>query len=351
MPPQPVHLITGATGLLGSHIAEQLRADGQAVRALVRPGSDTTFLRQIDAELVEGDLRDPAAVRRAVAGARVVYHCAARVTDWGPWSAFVAETVKTTRAVVDACRAEGVERLLHASSISVYGHPRLGTGERITEETPLGQRFWLWDYYGRSKLLAEAEARTFPATTTVRPCWMYGPRDRVTIPRIAGRLLKNNQGIPIIGRGDNTLNILYAGDVARGAILAANHPAAVGQAFNLVSGGEATQRDLLDTITDILMMPRAKRHVPYRLARNVAFVREVVSRLLRRPDPPTISRRAVYLVGRGLNYSSQKAETMLGWRPQMSIQDGIRRTLEWFAVIAERRGIPIKMSPALPPAR
>src|ERR1700720_2141760 len=162
MPGDAVNVITGARGQLGSHIAEQLRATGVPVRALARPGKDAAFLRDIGVELVEGDLRDPAAVRRAVAGASVVYHCAARGSDWGPWSVFEQEAVTATRNLVDACKAADVGRLLHVSSISVYGHPKLGPGESITEDVPLGQRFWMWDYYPRAKLLAAQIAWEFP---------------------------------------------------------------------------------------------------------------------------------------------------------------------------------------------
>src|SRR5437773_6836464 len=88
-----LNLITGATGQLGSHIAEQLRERGEQVRALTRPTSDTSFLRGLGVELVPGDLHDVESLERACAGADIVYHCAARVSDWGPWSQFHNETV------------------------------------------------------------------------------------------------------------------------------------------------------------------------------------------------------------------------------------------------------------------
>src|SRR5579859_1181184 len=92
-----LNVITGATGLLGSHIAEHLAAQGERVRALVRPTSDTTFLKNLGIDLVTGDLNDPQSIRNAVSGAAVVYHCAARVGDWGPWQQYQAETVDATR--------------------------------------------------------------------------------------------------------------------------------------------------------------------------------------------------------------------------------------------------------------
>jgi nucleoside-diphosphate-sugar epimerase len=345
MPFTKINLVTGATGHLGSHIVEHLRAAGETVRVLVRPGRDLAFLRQQGAEIVEGDLHDAEAVKRAADGVTIVYHSAAKVSDWGPWSEFEKEAVTSTRNVVEACRAAGVARLLHVSSISVYGHPKVAAGGRITEETPLGQGFWMWDYYPRAKLLAEQIVREFPATTIVRPSWLYGPRDRITIPRVIPALME--QRAPIIGSGENYLNIIYAGDVAAGILLAANHPDAKGQAYNICSEGEVKQKDLLNALTDALSLPRVTKHVPYGLAIRYAFVLEAIAKLLRRSKPPTITRRAIYLIGRSTQYSTQKARTELGWKPQVDIQEGVRRTLEWFVSLPENKHISVK-TPVIP---
>lgn len=336
-----LYAITGATGQLGSHIAEQLRQQGQTVRALVRPGGNTAFLRSIGVELVEGDVKDPIAVQKAFAGADVVFHCAAKVGDWGAWSTFRDEAVQTTANVVAACGAEKVGRLLHVSSISVYGHPKLAPGEMITEETRLGQGFWWKDYYPRAKLLAEKIAWEFPRVTVVRPSWIYGPRDRVTIPRVVRALLEKR--VPIIGDGSNLLNLIYAGDVARGAILAAQNPGAVGQAYNLCSTGEITQRDLLDALTDALGLPRITRRVPYGLAIRFALVKEFVSWLTRRPNPPTITRRAIYLIGRSTHYSIAKAQSELTWSPSVPIEEGVREAIAWFQTVEPRLMAGVKL--------
>src|SRR4051812_18984910 len=97
------NLVTGATGQLGSHIVEQLRLAGETVRVLVRPGRDLTFLQSQGVEILEGDLRDPATIGNAIKGATIVYHCAAKVSDWGPWHEFEEEAVTGTRNVVAAC--------------------------------------------------------------------------------------------------------------------------------------------------------------------------------------------------------------------------------------------------------
>jgi nucleoside-diphosphate-sugar epimerase len=322
-----LNVITGATGLLGSHIAGELVARGERVRGLVRSSSDTSYLREIGVELCSVDLHDPKALAAALAGASVVYHCAARVGDWGPWSDYQRDTVDVTRRVAEACRTRSVGRLLHVSSISVYGKPR-SSGGLITEDARLGQHMMWWDHYARSKILAEAEARQYPGHTIVRPSWIYGPRDRTTIPRVV-RALRSGK-VPFIGSGENLLNLIYAGDVAQGAILAANHSAALGRVYNLASEGEVTQKVLVDTLTDILGLPRIRKHVPFFLAYRVAFIQESFARLLGRQKPPRITRRAIYLIGRSTLFSSARARSELGWQPRVSIQEGARRALDWY---------------------
>lgn len=321
-------VVTGATGLLGSHIAEQLRERGERVRALVRPTSDTTFLKQLGVELALGDLNEPAGLPGVFAGADVVYHCAARVGDWGPWRVFQREIIDATSNLLDACRAAGVGRVLHVSSIIVYGHPRLRNA-CFTEEEPLGQNLRLWDYYCRAKVRAEELCRQYPGDLTiVRPSWIYGPRDRTSLPRILKALDAGR--VAVIGHGDNLLNIIYAGDVAEGAIRAANHPPAAGQAYNLSSEGEVTQSNFLDLLADELGRPRIRGRVSYSFAYWGGFLSEVVGRLIRIRRPPHLTRYAVALVGRSTHFSIAKAREHLDWQPRIGAHEGVRRTLEWY---------------------
>ena len=320
-----LNVLTGATGLLGSHIAEHLVQRGERIRALVRPTSDTTFLRSLGAELAVGDLTDGASLRQAVVGADVVYHCAAKVGDWGTWQQFQSLVIDATAHVLEACRQEGVGRVLHVSSISVYGHPR-PRRELFTEAEPLGQHLGIWEHYCRAKIQAEELCRGYPgALTIVRPSWIYGPRDRNTLPRIFKALTAGR--VRLIGKGDNLINTIYAGDVAEGAIRAAANHGAIGQAYNLSSGGEITQRGLLDLLTDALGQPRITRHIPYRVAVWGGLLSELIGRAIRLKRPPHITRYAVALVARPTLFSTAKAQTHLGWRPTVSIEEGLKRTL------------------------
>jgi nucleoside-diphosphate-sugar epimerase len=257
-----------------------------------------------------------------------VYHCAARVGDWGPWRVFQREIIDATANLLNACRTAGVGRVLHVSSIIVYGHPRPRGESCFTEDEPLGQNLWLWDYYCHAKVRAEELCRRYQGDLTiVRPSWMYGPRDRTTLPRIVKALDAGR--VAIIGRGDNLLNIIYAGDVAEGAIRAANHPCAKGQAYNLSSAGEITQDECLNLLAGGLGRPRIRAHVSYRLAYWGGLLSEVIGRMTRMRRAPHLTRYAVALVGRSTRFSIAKAREHLGWQPRIDIYEGVRRTLEW----------------------
>jgi nucleoside-diphosphate-sugar epimerase len=323
-----LNVVTGGRGLLGSHLVEQLVARGERVRALVRPDGDTDFLRKLGVELAVGDLGEPRSVEQAVDGADVVYHCAARVGDWGPWSRYLADTVDATHNLLEACRRAAVGRVLHVSSITVYGHPSLRDGP-VTEEEPLGQNLWLWDHYCRAKIRAEELCRQYEGDLTiVRPTWLYGPRDRNTFPRVIAAIETGK--VALIGSGDNPINILYAADLAEGAILAANLPAARGQVYNLSNEGGITQRQLLDQLMDLLGRPRITRRIPYAVAHWTGLFLEALGRVAGSRRPPPLTRYAVSLVGRPTRFSSAKARMQLGWRPRVGPEEGLRRTLEWY---------------------
>jgi nucleoside-diphosphate-sugar epimerase len=321
-----LNVVTGATGLIGSHLTEQLVQRGERVRALVRPSSDVRFLEHLGVELVQGSLQDDEALRRFVDGADVVFHCAARVGDWGVWRLYQQEVIDATRHVLEACRAATVGRVVYFSSITVYGNPRVAG--QITEDEARGQRMRFRDYYCRSKIMAEDLAWAYgPDATIVRPGWCYGPRDRNSLPRIIKALQAGR--VWLIGDGQNLLNLLYAGDVATGAILAAGNPSARGQAYNLCSAGDLTQEGFLDAITDALGMPHVRRRLPYRLAYMLGLISELIGKAILLKRPPHITRYGVALVGRPTHFSTAKARTQLGWQPRVSAREGIQRTLEW----------------------
>jgi nucleoside-diphosphate-sugar epimerase len=326
-----MNLVTGGTGLLGSHIVEQLRLRSKPVRVLVRPASDTAWLQGQGVELVEGDVNDRASLERAMEGVEVVYHAAARVGDWGPWSEFVRVTIDGTQNVAEIASAAGCQRFVHISSISAYGHPD-GEGLVLDETAPLGQNLHHWSYYSRAKVQAERllwamhEAGRL-RLTVIRPSWLYGPRDRATIFRLS-RMLHAGKA-KILGDGQNRLNVVYAGNVAEAAILAVESDQAEGEAYNCCNDGEMRQKQWMNLLAAEMGAPPVTKHVPYRVAYTAAFVLECFYHAFRIRRPPMVTRYAVWLMGRRCFFSAEKARRQLGWKSRVSYEEGVKKTVAW----------------------
>jgi nucleoside-diphosphate-sugar epimerase len=325
-------LVTGATGLLGSHITEKLVREGYPVRVLVRPGSRTEFLDRLGVEIQQGDLNDPAACDRAVAGASWVFHCAAKVGDWGSWKEFQIGCIDATKTLAEASSRARLERFVHISSTSAYGHPEDHQAP-IDETAPLGQNLWFLDHYTRSKVECEQLLWQMARSgrlrlTVIRPSWLYGERDRTTIPRLIQEFRWRR--VSIVGKGDNPLSAVYAGVVADAALLAARDPGSVGEAYNITSHCRITQREFLDMLADAIGVSRVTWHYPFWYAFYGGFSLEIRDRVRMARKPPRVTRYGAWLLGRYLEYSTQKARRKLGWAPALTYQESIERTIRWF---------------------
>lgn len=327
-----VSLVTGATGLLGSHIVEQLCLRGRKVRAVVRPNSDTGWLRTQPVEVVTGDVTDYESIKAACKGVDTVYHSAAFVGDWGPWEDFVRVTIGGTDNVIRAVAANDVRRLLHISSISVYGYVD-GEGLVFDETAALGYRLHKWSYYSRTKVAAEeavwkAHREKKIQATIVRPSWLYGPRDRTTIGRVVANLQKGK--VKLIGDGKNRLNVVHAGNVAECSILAADSERAIGEAYNCSNDGVLTQQDYFNMVAAAAGAKLVTRSVPYRVAHTAAFIMECFGHAVGKKTPPLVTRYAVWLMGRRCFFETKKAKEQLGWQSTVSYEKGIPMTVQWY---------------------
>ena len=247
-------------------------------------------------------------------GSGSIFHCAAKVGDWGSWREFQTGCLEATETLARASARAGVGRFLHISSTSAYGHPP-DQATPIDESAPLGQNVWILDYYTRSKVECErllwrmSEAGDLPLTV-IRPSWLFGERDRTTVPRLIREFRRGR--VIVVGKGDNPLSAVHAGVVADAAILAARDPGSRGEAYNVTGQGAITQRAFLDLFADAIGVPRVTRHIPYRLAYAGGFLLEVQDRLLRRARPPRVTRYGAWLLGRRLEYSTEKARRVWG---------------------------------------
>ena len=323
-------LVTGATGFLGSHVADGLIERGDSVRALVRPTSDSSYLESRDAELVVGDITEPDSLAAAFAGVEVVYHAAANVSDWGPWSDFKRITVEGTRNVLRAAANAGVKRFLHISSDAVYRFDDLARG--VDESTRLETRFGPLDYYRRAKTAAEkiarrAHERGRVPVTIVRPALILGERDAAMLPALVVFLKSSTAAY--MGHGRNQLPCVYAGDVADLCIRAATTAEALGETYNAVNEEHVTQRDLLGAAAEMTGVDAPRRSIPLRVLYTIAAGMEAAARLRGWSHHPDLTRFAVNVIGLDYIEDNSKARTELGWRAEVGMREAVRRSVEW----------------------
>lgn len=337
----PRALVTGATGLVGSHIAERLAADGWSVRALVRQhaaehprrAAGLRFLTARGVELAQGDTLDERAFTDAASGRDYIFHCAAAITPRGGWESFRATNVDGTQNAIAAAERSGA-RLLHLSSVAVYGpNARYAPDDRPTDETtpltPLPERA----LYARSKrdsesLVMRAHEAGRIWATAVRPDVIYGVRDRQFIPRIA-RILQRGI-VPLVGGGRSTLAIVNAANVADGAILAATSDAAGGQAYNLANDYDVTVRQFFELGAAgldrrVLLVP-----VPRVLAAGALVVLKKAMALASGGRMSVMSGASLDFITRDNPFSSERAKRELGWAPRVRPEQSIPEAFRWW---------------------
>lgn len=326
------YLVTGATGFVGSHVAEALVKRGISVRTIARPTSDAGFLEKLGVEIVRGDLTDPAAIRQAATGADAVVHCGAKVGDWGHVDEYRKVNVEGLRTLLDAA-GPSLQRFVLVSSLGVYSaRHHYGTDE--TEPLPDNHI----DGYTQSKVEAEKLALEYHRTqgvpvTVLRPGFIYGPRDRSVLPRIVARL--KERSIIYIARGRFALNTTYVGNLVDAILLALENPAAVGEVFNVTDGEFVSKRRFFEAVADGVGVKRPWGTVPVWLARFVANWRESVFRRKNKPHPPRATQAQLKFAGLNLDFSIAKARTKLGYTPRISFDDGMAQAIAWYRSLKE----------------
>jgi len=300
------YLVTGGAGFIGSHIARALLQQGADVRILDNFSSGRREnLAGLDVDLVEGDLRDSSRVTGAVRGVDVIFHEAAFVSVpesmEKPQECFDVN-VTGTSILFEAARRARVKRVVIASSAAVYGD---STAMPLVEDTPLKQL----SPYATSKRIDEMYAELFTnqfglEVAALRYFNVYGPRQRpdsmyaAAVPIFIRRML-DNKPITIYGDGGQSRDLVNVSDVVQANLLASQHPAAPGQVFNVCTGVETRLLDLLDILYEIF--PDAPRHIHAE------------------PRAGDIYRS----IG-----TPQKAVNVLGFKPQVTLADGIHEAVE-----------------------
>ncbi|MGH3184177.1 MAG: NAD-dependent epimerase/dehydratase family protein, partial [Streptosporangiaceae bacterium] len=254
-------LITGGNGLLGRHLVTTLQDQGESVRVLALQAEDTRWLDEHGVTVYRGDIRRPETLTAPMHGVRAVLHLAGMMGVWRPMADYRAVNVTGTENVCRAALAEGVARLVHVSSWTVYG---MDLGRPAREDfllRPFGEPYAVTKAAGDLAVQRMIIEDQLPAVI-IRPGTFFGPGDRLHFGRMADRL-HAGKGV-IVGPGDNALPFVYVTDVVQGLLLALDHPNAVGQAFNITNDSPLTQQQLLEAIASETGASPPHVHVPYR---------------------------------------------------------------------------------------
>ena len=315
-------LVTGATGFLGGTLALKLADQGARVRALVRSPKKAQYLRS-DIEVAHGDITDAEAVSRAVDGCSVVYHVAAAFDDV---KTQLAVNLNGTRNIATAAGEAGVKRLVHVSTIAVYGN---NYTVDVTEDMPLAPGAFP---YAVTKAQAETIVREVCARygmsyTIIRPGMIYGPRSAMWT-KLMFELARRNP-TPWLGDGHGSMYPIYIDDVVDLLFLCGDHPAAANQAFNATPDPSPTWREYIQKLSRLaghenwLAIPPV---IGYAIGGIVMLVSPPLS--VGRDLPDLLKFTQTYIT-----IKNGKARDLLGWQPQISLDEGVARSADYLREI------------------
>jgi nucleoside-diphosphate-sugar epimerase len=320
-------LVTGGTGFIGSHLAEEGRRRGADVVVLGltdRPEerANAELLSGMGAEVLPGSITDPKLCREAMKGATHVFHLAVAMREGGKSDEFFESiNLDGTRHLLEAASVQRVQRFVYCSTIGIYGHRAPGI---TREESPLAPG----NIYERTKVSAERLVREFaekcnlPAVV-LRPADVYGPRDQ--------RLLKLFKGVsrgrfPLFGSGEGRRHMVYVDDVVSAFFQACDRDEALGEGLIIAGPRSCTLGELLDEITRATGSKRYGVRLPLAPMLLLAGVVEDACAAVK-IDPP-IYRRRMDFFHSDSEFDTSRARRVLKWEPRVELRDGIRRTLE-----------------------
>jgi dihydroflavonol-4-reductase len=317
-------LVTGVTGFTGGHLADALVGRGWTTRTLIRDGANAAELRKRGFDVIVGDLQDRDVLAAATRGMDCVFHIAAIYRQAGlPASAYRAINATAARELIHAAAANGVRRVVHCSTVGVHGdvaHPP------ANEEAPLepGDIYQLTKLEGE-QLAREAGERTGVEVVIARPTGIYGPGDR--------RLLKLFRGVargrfPMLGSGRIYYHLTYIDDLVEGFLLCATHPTAAHRTYILAGPEVTTLNELVAIVARQAGVSPPRLHLPVFPFWAAGAVCEAVCVPL--GIEPPIYRRRVDFYTKSRAFDITRARTELGYAPAVGLNEGTKRTLDWY---------------------
>lgn len=325
-------LVTGATGFIGSHLAERLLATGRPVRVLCRKESRAKLLPSIvaKAEIAEGDLRDRDSLVEATKGIERVFHCAGHVLDWGAPRDFDDANVRGTEWLFEGAAEARVKRFVHFSSIAVFGTP---SPPHMSDDAGLGRA--PKDSYTRTKIEGERIAERFGKqgmeVVILRPAVVYGPRGTWLEEPLA--MIEQNKMF-LLGGGVGTCHPCYIENLLDATLLVAKDDRAVGRAYTVADDDPITFKRYFDGIAQIAGKPPIARSIPLAIARMTAGAMELGAKAFRSSSRPLLTQTALDMVTTKSTLSMDRIKKELGFVPRHDFDSAVKALRGWYAARA-----------------
>jgi len=320
-------LVTGGGGFLGGAIVRQLVDRGDAIRSFSR--NFYPELAQMGVQQIQGDIADKTAVEQACKGIELVFHVAAKPGVWGDYADYYPTNVIGTQHVIDACKKQGVLRLVYTSSPSVVFD---GTDmEGVDESAPYPEKFHA--PYPKTKAMAEQlvikAADKDLMTITLRPHLIWGPKDNHLVPRIIERARR----LVRVGSGKNRVDTIYIDNAAQAHVLAADrlkeNPELSGKVYFISQDDPVPLWDLVDDILTAAGHPPVKRAIPRKMAWLLGALLEFAYKIFRIRGEPQMTRFLANELATAHWFDIRAARKDLGYTPTISIKEGLSRLKQW----------------------
>ncbi len=314
-------LITGASGFLGSHVADRIaKQDGVELRLLLRSRSRLTFLDGLRYERAEGELSDASSLVEAVRGVDTVIHVAGIVASLTE-ARYHEVNARGTEVLVQAAKTAGVKRFVYVSSLAALGPSSDGVTMPSTPNPVSG--------YGRSKLAGEHATlaeRDAMSVAVVRPTAVYGERDRGLLPlyRIA-----RFGFVPVYGDGKRLLTFIHAHDAADAIIVAAQAEGPSGGVYTVSDGSIQTWRSLIEAFGKASGRHLHILPVPTPLFNLAGYAGGLAQTVIRKPLPLG-PEEILHMRAPAWLASNDSITRDLGWQPQIDIEQGFAQAYLWY---------------------